>query len=200
MTAIKTTAPRARGGRPTDQQMGRNRKHLTHSEALRLINAVGEVGRNRLRDRSICVLLYRHGLRVSEACALQWNQVDFDGRTLHVSRLKNGNSSGHPLQPDTLKLLRELRKANPESDHVFLTERGTPLDRCNAGRIIRRAGKAAGLSIPVHPHMLRHATGYYLANQGHDVRLIQDYLGHRNIQHTVLYTRLAPERFSGLWA
>ena len=179
--------------------MGRTREYLTDQEAQALIDAAGKVGRNQLRDRTLCLLIYRHGLRASEASALLWSQIDFENGCLHVQRLKNGNSAVHPLQKDSVAALRALRGANPDTAYVFVSERQTPLDRINVGRVVRRAGKHAGLAFPVHPHMLRHATGYYLANQGHDVRLIQDFLGHRNIQHTVLYTRLAPERFNNLW-
>ena len=190
---------KARGGRPTNTAMGRTREHLTHDEAEKLIEAAGKTGRNRLRDKTLCLLLYRHGLRISEAANLRWSQVDFTDRTLHVCRLKNGNSAGHPLQHDTCNALAQLREKNLKADFVLLSERGTQLDRINAGRIIRRAGEKAGLPLRVHPHMLRHSTGYYLANNGHGLRVIQDYLGHRNVQHTVLYTRLAPERFKSLW-
>ncbi|WP_405243677.1 tyrosine-type recombinase/integrase [Lentisalinibacter salinarum] len=188
-----------RGGRPTNAAMGRTREHLTHAEAEALIAAAGKTGRNRLRDRTLCLMLYRHGLRISEAVQLQWSQIDMANASMHVKRLKNGQSAGHPLQKDTLEALKALRPGTEVAKYVFTTERGTPLDRINAGRIVRRAGKVAGLPFRAHPHMLRHATGYYLANEGHDLRLIQDFLGHRNIQHTVLYTRLAPGRFDGLW-
>lgn len=189
----------SRGGRPTNEAMGRTREHLTDHEAQELIRAAGRVGRNRLRDSTLCLLLYRHGLRVSEATSLQWSQVDFTNHSLHVRRLKNGNAAGHPLQSDTSKALRMLREQNPQADFVFISERGTQLDRINACRIVKRAGERSGIPFPIHPHMLRHATGYYLANKGHGLRVIQDYLGHRNVQHTVLYTRLAPERFKSLW-
>jgi type 1 fimbriae regulatory protein FimB/type 1 fimbriae regulatory protein FimE len=179
--------------------MGRRREHLTPPEAQRLIDAAGRQGRNALRDRALCLLTYRHGLRASEAVGLRWDQIDLEERVLHVVRLKNGNAAGHPLAEDECALLKDLRSRKPDSMYVFLSERGTPLDRINLGRIVRRAGEAAQLPFLVHPHMLRHATGYYLANRGKPLRLIQDYLGHRSIQHTVLYTRLAPERFADLW-
>jgi len=187
------------GGRPTNAAMGRRREHLTPQEAARLIDAAGVQGRNALRDRALCLLIYRHGLRASEAVGLAWDQVDLEERVLHVVRLKNGNPAGHPLADDECELLKALRARNRGAEYVFLSERGTRLDRINLGRIVRRAGEAAQLSFRVHPHMLRHATGYYLANRGAHLRLIQDYLGHRSIQHTVLYTRLAPERFANLW-
>ena len=64
---------------------------------------------------------------------------------------------------------------------------------------MERAGEAAGLGFPAHPHMLRHACGFALANKGHDTRTLQAYLGHKNIQHTVSYTELSPDRFKDFW-
>jgi type 1 fimbriae regulatory protein FimB/type 1 fimbriae regulatory protein FimE len=81
-----------------------------------------------------------------------------------------------------------------------VSERGGPLTENAVGKLVARAGEAAGLELEVHPHMLRHACGYYLANKGTDTRAIQAYLGHRNIQHTVRYTELAADRFNGLWS
>ena len=66
-------------------------------------------------------------------------------------------------------------------------------------KLMARAGEQAKLPFPVHPHMLRHACGYQLANEGHDTRALQHYLGHKNIQHTVRYTELAPDRFKNFW-
>ena len=142
-----TESPAKRGGRPTNAAMGRTREHLTNDEAEKLIKAAGEVGRNRLRDKTLCLLLYRHGLRVSEATELRWSQVDLVNRTLHVHRLKNGNPSGHPLQHDTCQALTQLRETNSQSDYVLTSERGTKLDRVNAGRIVKRAGERANSSV-----------------------------------------------------
>ncbi|MEW5287389.1 tyrosine-type recombinase/integrase, partial [Klebsiella michiganensis] len=86
-----------------------------------------------------------------------------------------------------------------KSDAVFISRRGTRLSRQQAYRIIKSAGIAAGTATPTHPHMLRHACGYELAERGADTRLIQDYLGHRNIRHTVRYTASNAARFAGLW-
>jgi type 1 fimbriae regulatory protein FimB/type 1 fimbriae regulatory protein FimE len=86
-----------------------------------------------------------------------------------------------------------------EDLHVFSMERGGPLTDSGVRKVIARAGEEAKLGFPVHPHMLRHACGYKLANDGHDTRAIQHYLGHRNIVHTVRYTNLAPDRFRNFW-
>jgi len=144
-------------------------------------------------------MTYRHGLRVGEACALTWDQIDFDLGDLHVSRLKGGKPSVHPIVGDELRALRRLRREYPEGRFVFQTELKGPMTPPGVRRLIARIGAASGLPWPVHPHMLRHACGFKLANDGHDTRALQDYLGHRNIQHTVRYTELAAGRFKDFW-
>ena len=107
--------------------------------------------------------------------------------------------STHPIRGPELRALRELRREYPESPYLFVTERGGPMTPATARKLIARAGELAKLPFPIHPHMLRHSAGYKLANEGHDTRSIQQYLGHRNITHTVRYTELSPERFKGFW-
>lgn len=179
-----------------------DRKHLTRREIEKLILAT-KGSRNESRDRCLLLLMFRHGLRVSEAVGLQLNAIDLEGRTLHVSRLKQGLSTTHPLRSDELRTLKawlsERAKMNPESKALFISERKTQLSRKTAWVAIRRYGELAGLDIAAHPHMLRHACGFALADQGADTRLIQDYLGHRNIQHTVRYTATNSARFEKLW-
>jgi len=82
---------------------------------------------------------------------------------------------------------------------VFVSERGAPLSPAGFARMLERAATAACLEIKVHPHMLRHACGFKLANDGVDTRSLQQYLGHRNIQHTVRYTELSADRFRSFW-
>ncbi len=119
---------------------------------------------------------------------------------LHVSRLKNGVSSTHPLHGPELRALRKLKRDYPDTPYVFVSERKGPLTASNVRKIVSRAGYKANLGMPIHPHMLRHSTGFKLANDGHDTRAIQLYLGHKNIQHTVRYTELAIGRFKDFWA
>jgi type 1 fimbriae regulatory protein FimE len=145
------------------------------------------------------LLAYRHGLRVSELAALRWDQVDLRAGLLHVSRLKNGIPSVHPLRGPELRALRRLQREYEVGAYVFVTERGGPMTPDGVRKVIQRAGEEAGLGFPIHPHMLRHSCGYKLANDGHDTRAIQHYLGHKNIQHTVRYTELAPTRFKNFW-
>jgi len=178
------------------------RKHLVSAEVEKLIAAT-KGSRNAARDRCLLLLMFRHGLRVSEACGLQLSQVDTESRVLHVKRLKKGLSTTHPLRLEVLRAVKawlvERKKLKPEGDSFFVSERRSPLSRKTAWVAIRDYGEKAKLAVPAHPHMLRHACGFALADQGADTRLIQDYLGHRNIQHTVVYTATNPARFEKLW-
>ena len=177
----------------------RSREHLFPTEVTGMISAAKKVGRHGLRDSTLILIAYRHGLRVSELVALRWEQIDFSGGTIYINRLKQGVSSTHPLRGVELRALRQLQRDYPDSNYLFVTERGTVMAAATARGIIERAGKMAELSLSVHPHMLRHACGFYLASKGHDTRAIQAYLGHRNIQHTVRYTELSPKRFQEFW-
>ena len=179
--------------------MLRSREYLTEDEVSDLISAAGRVGRNRLRDATLILVSYRHGLRVSEAADLRWEQVELKRRLLHVRRIKNGRASTHPLGEQERKWLRRLRCLYPTVRYVFVSELKGPLTAAAIQHIVARAGQLAGMPFRVHPHMLRHACGYKLANDGQDTRAIQAYLGHRNINHTVRYTELSPERFRGFW-
>jgi len=180
----------------------RDRRHLTGSEVDKLLDAT-QGSCHAARDRCLVLLLFRHGLRISEACGLTLVDVNLADRTLQVRRLKRGLSTTHPLRPDEIRALKTwlARRArlNPPGTTLFISERRQPLSRKTAWAAIRRYGEQAGLSLPIYPHMLRHACGFALADQGADTRLIQDYLGHRNIQHTVRYTATNPARFERLW-
>lgn len=178
------------------------RKYLTQIEAERLIAAT-KGSRNEARDRCLLLLMFRHGLRVTEACSLKLSQVDTESRVLHVSRLKKGLSTTQPLRLEEIRAVKAWlaarKRMKPETDDFFVSERLNQLNRRTAWVAIRRYGELAGLPLDAHPHMLRHACGYALADQGADTRLIQDYLGHRNIQHTVRYTATNSARFEKLW-
>ena len=174
----------------------RVREYLTEKEVDRLIEAARRRGRNGPRDAAAILLAYRHGLRAAELCALRWSQIDLRNGRLHVNRAKGGIESVHPLHGPELRALRPLQQGSP---YVFVTEAGTPVTTSWFLRMIQRTGRAAKLPFQVHPHMLRHSTGYKLANQGEDTRSLAHYLGHRNLQSTARYTALAPDRFKGFW-
>jgi site-specific recombinase XerD len=193
-TVLRTVPPK----RPPNTDL-RTREHLTEAEVERLIMAVNR-NRHGHRDATMVLVAYRHGLRVSELVDLRWEQVDFRTANLHVRRAKQGTPSTHPIVGDELRALRRLqRDQEPKSPFVFTSERGTPFTTAGFARMIDRAATRAKLAIKPHPHMLRHACGYALANRGHDTRALQAYLGHKNIQHTVRYTALSPTRFKNFW-
>jgi site-specific recombinase XerD len=173
----------------------RPREYLTASEIKRLKEAALKTGRHGLRDWLMITLMYRHALRVGELVDIRWEQLDLQRCRFHVNRLKNGDESVHYLEGDEIRSLRKIRRDYPESDFVFCSERQGPLTQRTLHHIIARAGKSAGIKFPVHPHQLRHSKGYQLANRGEDTRAIQAYMGHKNIQHTVLYTKLDSRRF-----
>lgn len=175
----------------------RSREYLTSAEMKKLKEAARNNGRNGFRDWLLVSVMYAHALRVTEACDLRWDQVDFERAKLHVNRLKNGDAAVHFLEGEEIRSLRKLKREYPESDFVFNSERQGPLTARTVHHIISRAGESAGIKFPVHPHMLRHAKGYQLAAAGKDTRAIQGYLGHKNIQHTVLYTKLDSRRYKG---
>lgn len=175
----------------------RTREYLSISEIDKIRKAARSYGRHGHRDDTLILLMFRHGLRVGEATTLRWEQVDFQQGFLHIKRLKNGLSSTHPLRGLEIRALRRLKH---ESDvFVFSSERKAPLTKRTVQHIVSRAGQLANMDFPIHAHMLRHSTGFYLANKGHDTRAIQGYLGHANIKNTVIYTNLSAERFNNFW-
>jgi len=204
--ATKVSKPRSQGApspsippRRTSNLDRRTREYLTPAEVEKLLQASAKVGRHGARDRTLILLAYRHGLRVSELVTLRWEQIDFKAGSMHVNRLKNGVASTHPIRGVELRALRELRRVYPDLPYVFVTEREGPMTAATARKLITRAGELAKLPFPIHPHMLRHACGFKLASEGQDTRAIQQYLGHKNITHTVRYTELSPDRFKNFW-
>lgn len=175
----------------------RPREHLTEREVEKLI-AAAKGNRHSARDGAMVLIAFRHGLRASELCELQWSDVEFESATLHLRRAKGGATGTHPLLGDELRALRALKR-DARSPFIFVSERGAPFTVSGLQKLIERAGIVAKMPFKVHPHMLRHACGYVLANRGTDTRTLQAYLGHRSIQSTVRYTELAPGRFKNLW-
>ena len=191
---IRKVTPR----RPKNADV-RTREYLTEKEVEALVAAC-KGNRQSHRDQTMILTAFRHGLRASELVNLQWTQVDFEAAQLAVTRVKHGTPSTHPLTGRELRALRRLhREGASKSSFLFVSERGSPMTVSNFQKLVTKAGAAAGLEIKAHPQMMRHACGFTLANAGKDTRSLQAYLGHKNIQHTVRYTELAPTRFKGWW-
>ena len=160
-------------------------------------------GRHGIRDYCLMLVAYRHGLRVSELIDIRLKDIDLETGRIFVRRVKGSLSTHQPIEGDELRALRAwLREResypNSNSNYLFLSERG-PMTRRSINYMVEQIGIRSKLNFKINPHMLRHSTGYYLANKGCDTRLIQDYLGHKNITHTVCYTRTAASRFENLW-
>jgi type 1 fimbriae regulatory protein FimB/type 1 fimbriae regulatory protein FimE len=189
---------RRRGSRRLPNAEFRTREHLTNHEVEALIEAAAR-NRHGRRDALLILLAYRHGLRAAEVVDLRWDQVDFKNANLHVRRVKNSTASTHPLTGRELRELRKHQRESSPSPFIFVSERGAPLSAPGFSRMVERTGVEAKLGIKVHAHMLRHATGFKLANDGHDTRSIQAYMGHANMQNTARYTALAPGRFRDFW-
>ena len=182
---------------PNNKQ--RAREFLTPNEIEQLIAAAKKQGRHGYRDATMILIAYRHGLRVSELVSLRWQQIDLKSGLMQVNRLKNGIDSVHPLFGPELRALRKIKRKYSDTDYVFISERGGPMTPSTFRKIIARAGEKAELGLPIHPHMLRHSTGYKLANDSRDTRTIQQYLGHKNIRHTTRYTEISSNKFVNFW-
>jgi type 1 fimbriae regulatory protein FimB/type 1 fimbriae regulatory protein FimE len=178
----------------------RSREYLTEEEVGSLVKSARETGRHGHRDATLILLAYRHGLRASELVSLRWEQIDLRQGLIHVNRRKNGTPSTHPIRGPEIRALRKLQRDYPDTPYIFVTERRGPLTTSTVRKLVTRAGVKAKIPFPIHPHMLRHACGFKLANDSQDTRAIQHYLGHKNIQHTVRYTELSAGRFNDFWS
>ena len=179
----------------------RAREYLTEEECRRLIDTARQRGgRYGLRDGLAIRMCWRHGLRVSELVSMRWDQVEWKTTRLTVHRAKGSVDSTHPLSGDELRELRKLQREQPPGTrYIFMSERGSAMTAAGFRKMLSAIGAACGLPW-VHPHMLRHSCGFYLAERRQDARAMQDWLGHKNIQNTVRYTALAPGRLDSVEA
>ena len=175
----------------------RRERRLKEGEYQKLIGAAGT--RKNPWIKTVIQFAVQTGMRRGEILSLQWDQVDLKQGLLHINRAKSGSPSTHTLRGPEIRALRRLQREYTDTPYVFVTERKGPLTTSLVRKTISRAGLKADINFPVHPHMLRHACGFFLANEGHDTRAIQHYMGHKNIQHTVRYTELSSDRFNGFW-
>ena len=182
------------------QASGRTREHLSQGEIDQLLAKARSTGQKGKRHRNYCLILvmYRHGLRVSEAADLRWSDFSFDDGTVLIRRIKKGRDSTHYLTGDETRALRRLQRESVTSPYVFVDGQGKPLDSTAIARMIERMGRGL-FGFPIHSHMLRHSCGHVLAMKGVDTRALQDYLGHIDIRNTTRYTALSPVRFRNLW-
>lgn len=188
----RTNFSRNKGHKAT----GRNREHLTQSEIDILLNRAKSTSQNGTRNHCIVLLGYRHGLRVSEIAALKWSDVDWNRGTLYINRSKGSISGTHPMQGDEMRALRKLQRDYPDTPFLFVDRTHAPLDSKAISKMIKRLGDGdKALGFPIHAHMLRHTCGFLMCDRGYDLRLVQAWLGHSNIQNTVVYTALSSKQF-----
>lgn len=195
VVSLKTITPI----RTTKNRDVRSREHLLESEVYEMVKVVRKKSQNSTRDICLILMMYRHGFRVSEIAELKWDQIDFEKQTVLVVRLKGGIDSVHDLSGEEIRYLRKLQRKK-DSRYVFLSQRGAPMTSQAIYRMFRNLEKYLKWDFPIHPHMLRHACGYALADKGVDVRRIQMYMGHSNVQNTVIYTQLSGKSLKNIWA
>ena len=176
----------------------RTREHLLPDEVDRLLKATRK-NRNAARDYTLLLVMFRRALRVTEACRLRWADVDLPGERIFIKRLKSGVDSTQPLSGIELRYLKQLRRKNPNSSWVFLSERGSPMSRRTVHAIVAKAGRDAKIGFPVHPHNLRHALGFYMSEKGVPTRSLAGYMGHVNLNNTAIYAALSSNHFKAWW-
>jgi len=186
-------------GSTTARRPAKHHKFLTEAQVEALAKAAGKAERTGHRDRTMVLVAYRHGLRVSELVSLRWDQVNFDAGELRIYRKKHGRDSTHPMPGSEIRALRRLKREQAESEFVFVSRLHNPMTERAFAQMLERAATGAGLPRPFNPHALRHACGYHLASAGRSMRDIQHYIGHRDLKSTEIYTEAAPTNFRGFF-
>jgi integrase len=163
-------------------------KFLTLQETTRLFHRLASYR----REKGIFLLAYRHGLRASEVGMLRIEDIDFKTLRIMIHRLKGSHSGEHPLQPDEAKAIKGyLRERGGDSPILFTSNRGDPIARRTLDWLMKKHGGAIELpEAKQHFHCLKHSIATHLLDVGADLRFVQDWLGHSNIQNTVIYTYL----------
>lgn len=187
-----------RVGRKSDVAYGRDgQKYLTPDQVAILIKTARQ-NRHGTRDALMISLAYHHGLRVSELLELRWNAIDWKRADVAVNRLKGSKSNRQPPNGGDLRALRALHRERTSDEYVFVSERGGPITRDGFNKLLKAAADRTGIK-NAYPHALRHACGHALAMKGRDMRLVQEYLGHTNVQNTARYMDGVSARFRGIW-
>ena len=177
----------------------KDKNFLTESELDTLLKGALKT-RSPIRNQTIILTMFWHGLRVTELCRLKTTDLDLKAGRLFVKRIKNGLATTHPIRPEVMRNLKRYIKSRGSSfSPLFTTEQGNQFTRQQINYILNRSAELSPLPFPVNPHMLRHGCGFAMANRGLDTRLIQDYLGHKDIKNTAIYTRTSAKRFAEIW-
>jgi type 1 fimbriae regulatory protein FimB/type 1 fimbriae regulatory protein FimE len=190
---VTTEAPAPVFGSTTQKRRTKHHKFLTEAQ----VEALAKAASNH-RDRTMIMITFRHGLRVSELVSLKWEQVDLDAATMFIYRNKHGRDATHPIPGSELRDLRRLKREGA-GEYLFPSRLGSPMSPRAFAQMLEKTAKGAGLPRPFNPHSLRHACGYYLASAGRSMRDIQHYLGHRDLKSTEIYTEAAPTNFRGFF-
>jgi type 1 fimbriae regulatory protein FimB/type 1 fimbriae regulatory protein FimE len=172
----------------------RPREYLTEKEVKLLVKVAKKHPTNGHRDSAMILVAFLHGLRAKELINLKWSQFNFDEGMMDVKRVKNGVNCTHPI---TSRETRALKKIKTKSSYVFLSRFKEPIATRTFYDVVQKAGKNAGFNFPIHPHMLRHATGRKLATDGHDLNKIRLYMGHKNVNNTIIYMTYQGKQYEG---
>ena len=146
------------------------------------------------RDYCMILLAYRHGLRATEACNISVESLDLEAQNIRCERGKGSISNWQQLADDEIKAIKAWLKKRPKSTNpcLFISRKGTPVSRSQFFRLFKNLAEQTGLAPEKrHPHILKHSIGTHLANAGVPPQVIQNRLGHRNIQNTMVYMTIS---------